>query len=130
MASVSGASISAIPIWNQLWPSQDCPKSVRLDLDFQAATEYDIDLLIQNQNGQFDGCQACYYNNQTNLAAVNLTVPDSGFQSYFRQGFQGFRPLIFSKAKTIGRFSCTGGTGVFRILLMNTPVQPLEWSAI
>lgn len=122
--------IAAIPIFNQVWPN-DCPKAIPLDLNFLApagADGYTLDMTNQIQRNVISGIQACYYDNRLNNAPVDLSCPDTGMNIRFTSRFQGFRPLLFGEIPK-GTFTCTGGLGIFRIILLNTPVQPIEWLA-
>lgn len=129
MPELNSAAINPVQIFNQLWPDQECPKCLALDMDFNAADEYTLNLLLQNTRGFIRGIQACYFDNQQNTAGnVNFEASDTGMRMFFRAGWQGFRPMFLGQPMT-GKFTCLGGNGVFRILLTNTPIMPAEWDA-
>ena len=128
MAQIDLSTISPVNIFNQRWPSE-CPKSLLLSLDFAAANIYDLNTYLLQAKEFLEGVQSCDYDNSANPVDVTFTCPDTGFSTFFRARWQGFRPLIVASNQLTGQFSAGAG-GTMKINLMNTPVQPIEWSTI
>jgi hypothetical protein len=127
MAQLQTPAISPVQIFNQRWPNE-CPKSLGYDLDWAIATEFELNTLIQNSNGQIEGIQSCYYDNSLNGEDVYFESGSTGMRMTFKARWQGFRPLILSTPAQ-GRFSTLLGVGTTRFLLMNVPIMPQEWDA-
>lgn len=127
MAVINLQTISPINIFNQRWPS-DCPKSLQVTLDFAAANQWDINTLLLQTKDFIEGIQSCYYDNSQSADNFTFICPDTGFSTFFRARWQGYRPLIIANNQLNGSFN--GVSGVAKVILMNTPVQPLEWSTV
>jgi hypothetical protein len=129
MAVITSASYSPIEIFNQRWP-QECPKAMAFDLQFDTgapggADSFDLNLLQPIEQGSIEGVQACYYDNISNNSPVEVLEASTGFRTRFQAQWFGQRTLLFpTKPNMI--FRCTGGTGIFRIILTNTPLSPYD----
>lgn len=124
MAVATTANIAAIPIFNQRWPGE-CPKAVLQEFDFSAATEYSLNFLFLVEQMKIEGIQACYYDNIANNARVTLEAQGTGFRTQFAPKGFGNRTLILPESPEL-ILTCTGGNGVMRMLLTNTPLMPYD----
>lgn len=125
----TASSIAPVQIFNQRWPNE-CPKAVAWDLQFNAALpggadQFDLDMQLMIDRQSIEGIQACYYDNISNNSRVQLEALGTGFRTQFvARGF-GQRTLILPESPQM-KFTCSGGTGIFRIIMTNTPLMPYD----
>lgn len=106
------------------------PKGVPLLLDYSGSvTEYDLDMLIPQQQGYMSAVQSIFIDLSASGAAdLVVTVNGTNQQIHAKAGTQGYYPLPCPNPVKL-TFVSTSGTAVVYVMIFNVPMSGLVWTA-
>lgn len=127
MANIDATQCQPYSTKNQMAPSRDeGPKAIPLQMDFNLAASYDVDLSNLSDSNRFTILQGVYVDNSLNASAVSITVNDQIRQTLtFPSASQGYLPILCTMPIKLN-FSSAGNV-VVKVDLLNFPVAACVW---
>lgn len=119
-------NLRLIPLKNQFIPTEG-PKTIPLNLDFTAASQYTIDLSQTEQQGRMGYVQCVFIDLSGCDVSLVLNCPNT-LQNITAKGrTQGYYPVLISNPSVM-TFTCAGGTANVVVQLINVPIPGSVWA--
>lgn len=126
MSGSIGGQFAQVPVFNAIIPAEG-PKALPVDLDFELAGSWAIDLSQAFALKVISLIQAVYIDNSKNPNALELSVDSSRHSVTCPPYSQAFFPLLAPKDTKLTVAS--GLTGRARVFFLNIPVSPQVWGS-
>lgn len=108
----------------------DDPRAVPASLNFDGVDNWQVSLQQMQENNQFSGLQAIYFDASDLTDRVLVTVQNPNQTLQITEATQGYLPLICGDPPVISFDNDGGGNiGILRLVFLNVPVPAAVWAA-
>lgn len=128
MTVASGFNLTAVPLWDNRPICDEVPMAVAIAQNFNGVDIAQVNLYQLREQQRITAVRGCFFDNARNNTDILLSALNTGQTIVFPLRTQGFMPLILNNDAEF-ELQTVGGTGLFKMTLLNFIVQPQIWSA-
>ena len=123
---MAGNQFARYGTYNAVLPKEG-PKVFAFNLDFAAAKQQDVDLVLAIQNNTISFVQSWYIDNSKNAVAITVETAGTGQRITIPAGKQAYMPMFIPDEARLTLTTTPAAGLVVPFFVTNVPVTPCVW---